>query len=107
MKWGLAKSEACSRPYAISRPAMSRIVEVDHTMDTALNYTSQADKQTAVLGSEPQTAVALAPTDRTPTLSIILPTRNEAGNIHLLLTRIEGATRGIATQVVFVDDSTD
>lgn len=45
--------------------------------------------------------------ERTPLLSIILPTRNEAGNIHLLLSRIEGATKGIPTQVVFVDDSTD
>ncbi len=76
-------------------------------METALNYTVQADQQPATLGVEPQTGVAVAPTDRTPVLSIILPTRNEAGNIHLLLTRIEGATRGIPTQVVFVDDSTD
>ncbi len=45
--------------------------------------------------------------EHTPALSIILPTRNEAGNIHLLLSRIEGATKGIPTQVVFVDDSTD
>ncbi len=73
-------------------------------MDTALNYTIQTGMQSP---AEAETEVAVATTDRTPMLSIVLPTRNEAGNIHLLLTRIEGATRGIPTQVVFVDDSTD
>ncbi|MCL4488813.1 MAG: glycosyltransferase family 2 protein [Chloroflexi bacterium] len=42
-----------------------------------------------------------------PLLSIIVPTKNEAGNIHLLLSRLEAATRGIPTEVIFVDDSTD
>src|SRR5512143_3393454 len=74
-------------------------------MDTALNYTVQPERQAMPL--EPETAVALTAADQKPMLSIILPTRNEAGNIHLLLSRIEGATRGIPTQVVFVDDSTD
>ena len=40
-------------------------------------------------------------------LSVVIPTRNEAGNIAPLLSRIEQATKGIATEVVFVDDSTD
>jgi glycosyltransferase involved in cell wall biosynthesis len=40
-------------------------------------------------------------------ISIVVPTRNEAGNIEPLLSRIEKATRGIPTEVVFVDDSTD
>lgn len=42
-----------------------------------------------------------------PLLSIIVPTKNEAGNVQLLLTRLEEATRGIPTEVIFVDDSTD
>ena len=41
------------------------------------------------------------------TISIIVPTRNEAGNIEPLLSRIDEATRGIPIEVVFVDDSTD
>ena len=41
------------------------------------------------------------------TLSIIVPTKNESGNIEPLLTRIEQATQGIPTEVIFVDDSTD
>src|SRR5512142_250288 len=45
-------------------------------------------------------------------LSIIVPTRNEAGNIDVLLTRIEnafagGSTSGPNLEVIFVDDSTD
>src|SRR5215210_1587499 len=41
------------------------------------------------------------------TIAVIVPTRNEMGNIAPLLTRINQATRGIETEVVFVDDSTD
>lgn len=40
-------------------------------------------------------------------LSMIIPTRNEAGNIEPLLERIAQATRGTLLEVVFVDDSTD
>ncbi len=40
-------------------------------------------------------------------LSIVIPTRNEAGNIEPLLTRIQQAMKGISTEVIFVDDSTD
>src|SRR6185436_11843555 len=40
-------------------------------------------------------------------LSVVIPTRNEAGNIAPLLSRIEQATKGTTTEVVFVDDSTD
>lgn len=40
-------------------------------------------------------------------ISVIVPTRNEIGNIEPLLTRIHQATRGTGIEVVFVDDSTD
>ncbi len=45
-------------------------------------------------------------------LSVIVPTRNEAGNIEVLLTRIEnafsgGSTSGPSLEVIFVDDSSD
>jgi dolichol-phosphate mannosyltransferase len=42
-----------------------------------------------------------------PVLSIIVPTRNEAGNIDPLLTRLERALKDIPFEVIFVDDSTD
>ncbi len=70
-------------------------------MDTGLEFKPLTDNHAEA------PAVAFTAAEPAPLLSIILPTRNEAGNIHLLLTRIEGATRGIPTQVVFVDDSTD
>lgn len=40
-------------------------------------------------------------------VSLVIPTRNEAGNIEPLLMRIHQAMKGIATEVIFVDDSTD
>ncbi len=43
-----------------------------------------------------------------PTLiSIILPTRNEAGNIEPLLQRLEKTLAGQRAEVIFVDDSSD
>src|SRR5919109_2143566 len=40
-------------------------------------------------------------------ISLVIPTRNEAGNIEPLLMRVHQAVKGLATEVVFVDDSTD
>src|SRR5215217_3627807 len=40
-------------------------------------------------------------------ISLVIPTRNEAGNIEPLLMRVHQAVKGIAVEVVFVDDSTD
>src|SRR5215208_4208922 len=40
-------------------------------------------------------------------LSMVIPTRNEAGNVEPLLMRMHQALKGIAAEVVFVDDSTD
>ncbi len=40
-------------------------------------------------------------------LSIIIPTRNEAGNIEKLLEGIQNAMFGSHVEVIFVDDSTD
>lgn len=42
-----------------------------------------------------------------PALSIIVPTRNEVGNIRPLLARLEDALTGIDAEVLVVDDSDD
>src|SRR6266508_6026244 len=42
-----------------------------------------------------------------PELTIIVPTRNEAGNVEALLGRVQEAVAGRRTEVIFVDDSTD
>jgi dolichol-phosphate mannosyltransferase len=42
-----------------------------------------------------------------PALSVIVPTRNEAGNIRPLLARLEDALSGIDAEVLMVDDSDD
>ena len=49
----------------------------------------------------------LEQTDSQFDISIIVPTRNEAGNIRLLLSRIEQAIGQLQAEVIFVDDSTD
>jgi|WetSurMetagenome_2_1015567.scaffolds.fasta_scaffold21264_3 dolichol-phosphate mannosyltransferase len=41
------------------------------------------------------------------TVSIIVPTRNESGNVRKLLTSIRNAFYGTSLEVIFIDDSTD
>jgi glycosyltransferase involved in cell wall biosynthesis len=42
-----------------------------------------------------------------PELAVLVPTRNEAGNIEELVRRVAAAVGGIPTEIVFVDDSDD
>ena len=42
-----------------------------------------------------------------PRLSIIVPTKNEAGNIAELIARVEAAVPEISAELIFVDDSSD
>ncbi|HVC39099.1 MAG TPA: glycosyltransferase [Candidatus Dormibacteraeota bacterium] len=48
-----------------------------------------------------------APSGATPELSLVLPTRNEAGNVEPLLGRVREALREVDFELVFVDDSDD
>jgi glycosyltransferase involved in cell wall biosynthesis len=41
------------------------------------------------------------------TVSVVVPTRNEAGNVEKLLTSLKSAFYGTVIEVIFVDDSTD
>ncbi|TMC91026.1 MAG: glycosyltransferase, partial [Chloroflexi bacterium] len=45
--------------------------------------------------------------ERTPQLSVVVPTRNEAGNISALDQRLSEALIGIDYEVLVVDDSND
>ncbi len=56
---------------------------------------------------EPAPGTLVPPLDRPVTLSLILPTRDEADNVQPLVDRIADALRGIPIQVIFVDDSSD
>ncbi len=40
-------------------------------------------------------------------VSVVVPTRNEAGNVEKLLTSLRNAFYGTFIEVIFVDDSTD
>jgi dolichol-phosphate mannosyltransferase len=64
-------------------------------------------EHTAVaLRGEPDPAHPPVP-QATPQLSVLVPTRNEAGNIEELLRRLAAAVTGVPTEVVFIDDSDD
>lgn len=52
-----------------------------------------------------QLAAPVAPV--APRLSVVVPTRNEAHNVEPLLRRLDDALRGLASEVIFVDDSDD
>jgi dolichol-phosphate mannosyltransferase len=54
-----------------------------------------------------QTAASRRPRPPRPVLTVIVPTKNEAGNIEPLLRRVEDAVGDAATEVIFVDDSSD
>src|SRR5262245_25282170 len=42
-----------------------------------------------------------------PIVSVVIPTRNEAGNIEILLRRLERVAPALPLEIIFVDDSTD
>jgi putative flippase GtrA len=50
---------------------------------------------------------AIGAGDVRPVVSIVVPTRNEAGNIAVLVQRLETAAAGRPMEVIFVDDSDD
>jgi dolichol-phosphate mannosyltransferase len=53
------------------------------------------------------TSLISAASLRIPHATVIVPTRNEAGNARLLLHRMDAAMRGYDVEVLFVDDGTD
>jgi len=42
-----------------------------------------------------------------PLLSVVVPTRNEAGNVEALVGRLGVVLAGVPTELIFVDDSSD
>jgi dolichol-phosphate mannosyltransferase len=49
----------------------------------------------------------LPPMPTAPLLSVVIPTRNEAANLPVLVERLRSALDGIAAELCFVDDSDD
>lgn len=60
-----------------------------------------------VTSEDMQDAAHYLTADREPVITIVIPTRNEAGNIRPLLRRLERALEDIAAEAIFVDDSAD
>jgi dolichol-phosphate mannosyltransferase len=42
-----------------------------------------------------------------PSISVVIPTRNEEGNIDPLVERLDGVLASTAAEIIFVDDSDD
>src|SRR6478752_1283878 len=42
-----------------------------------------------------------------PTVTVVIPTRNEAGNVDALVAALTDALDGVRAEVIFVDDSDD
>ncbi|MDQ6748634.1 MAG: glycosyltransferase, partial [Candidatus Dormibacteraeota bacterium] len=51
--------------------------------------------------------VTLMVSSTAPLLSVVVPTRNEAGNVGPLVQRLSAVLEGVPTEVIFVDDSSD
>lgn len=66
---------------------------------------ASADSPTPLI--EHARAGGLSTGPRTARVSVVVPTRNEAGNVEALLDRLGPALRGRSAEVIFVDDSDD
>src|SRR6476469_4870757 len=51
--------------------------------------------------------ITVLPPGVSPWFTVIVPTRNEAGNVRALLARLAASLNGTVAEVLFVDDSTD
>jgi glycosyltransferase involved in cell wall biosynthesis len=70
-----------------------------------LRLTAARDHEACWSGASPNDSFTAA--SDVPQISVIVPTRNEVGNIRPLIARIASAQRGVPTEVLFVDDSDD
>jgi glycosyltransferase involved in cell wall biosynthesis len=65
----------------------------------------RTDAPVSLLAPEPDDERAGAP-PQLP-LSVLIPTRNEAGNVEALIERLSEALEGLPAEAIFVDDSDD
>src|SRR5919199_4121818 len=68
----------------------------------ALSHEWDADRAAGLLLDE-----AVRTVDATPLVTVMVPTRNEAGNVAPLVARVAAALDAVAAEILFVDDSDD
>lgn len=84
----------------------TKLVGSTHSFVTPTSFHhSPAKKVVAVGGTIPETTASNAA--QAPRVSMIIPTRNEAGNIRPLLARLSALPSDVLEEVIFVDDSDD
>jgi dolichol-phosphate mannosyltransferase len=79
--------------------------DVSESLDGPSDQGPASDTRFAEVAACSSTANTLEPAGAE--LTIVVPTRNEAGNVEPLLARIERAVQGLDAEVLFVDDSDD
>jgi dolichol-phosphate mannosyltransferase len=75
--------------------------------DTNDPRTGRDVRRLSVVAPSTNGAHRAASSESAPALSIVVPTRNEAGNIPALVRRIRAVPVGGPTEIIFVDDSDD
>src|SRR5690349_8865975 len=101
------------RPTPISLSVPTRSKNVSEAALTDLAYESHTNNRIPHgLTGDPGVREAVlelndARQGRLPALTVIVPTRNEAANVPLLLDRLGAAVVGIGAEVLVVDDSDD
>ena len=62
---------------------------------------------TPLNGHIPLTSLELEPVQPEPLLTVVVPTKNERGNVRDVIQRLEAALPTVPLEIVFVDDSDD
>jgi putative flippase GtrA len=84
----------------------ARALGVSIPPEPARSTTPEGPPQPSNAAVEPEEITSLPP-GSAPWFTVIVPTRNEAGNIEQLLGRLGDGAHGAAFEVLFVDDSSD
>ncbi len=77
------------------------------TRTVALELGGKVTQSTLVAAAGPATATEATSSSQAPTVCVLVPTRNEEGNVVSLVKRVVAAVKGLDAELLFVDDSDD
>ena len=84
-----------------------RVTDWDRANSGSLAALPTQDDREAAIGPSDVHLVHLDRQIELPAVSVVVPTRNEAGNVAELVRRLERAMPSLPMEIIFVDDSTD
>src|SRR5438477_585708 len=94
----------CSHLGPVSSPSPRGSLSIGDATARCVTIRCQLPRPPRSRGRRGPYAPAMAPA---PHLSVVIPTRNEAANLPVLVERLRSALDGIAAELCFVDDSDD